>query len=400
MMRSRCQGGVIFSCLVAEELILTAVVVGARLRIDPYRQELWDAMRERKLDEQAKVFHQHCISEFGASKSGDRMEALRKLATDQEFPIITALKRLILDDCEVPLLDLSGAFMMEKSEKGSPAISARRIRARSQFRVRADQFVTEYAVAPAQCKNAPAVLDLAQAEIGELDLGKPLPAAICLRGTTIEDWGVADFDTAGNSGPPMSIAQRYDEVLSRADALELRQYIRIETKLEDEGQRNDADELHRLWRDRARKELPLGIRRSVSWLHRVALGYGTRRVRLVGAMAAVGVAAFAAGVHFYDQSFQISTEMLSGIAECGEPCSHRPLPVLATTLPGKAWDIAQLVLRHGVPLIDLQLASYLEPKPRSAAANAVSLLRVIGWITWPVLLTSLLSGFFPKRHQA
>lgn len=277
-------------------------------------------------------------------------------------------------------VDLQGLRFAGGAREGA-CVSAPGIAVMGRLSLRAEQF-----------QALPAgnvVLDIRDGQVRQLDLGKPLPGRIDFTGATIGSWGLQHED-----------ADSYAEVLALATEFDRGAYIAIEERLENAGGRAQADRLHRIWRKREVGQLPRRRSRIIPRLHDLFLGFGTRSHRILGWWAGVTLLFAAALWLRYPLDVVVSNAYLATLQECGAACPGVVAPTLSDSRPWQFWESLQLLLRSGVPIIDLGLVPHLETRTGSTGYWLTVVLGVIGWIAWPLFLTNAATWFFPKRHRA
>lgn len=246
--------------------------------------------------------------------------------------------------------------------------------------------------------------------ISRLVLSRPLPAGkVELMGTTISRWQMGDVREDGDN----ETAANYLEMLGCSPALDVGQYVSIEQRLEALGHRSDADLVRRAMKRRQRREhLHSGgklrwwprhtLRWLVSLLHDVSLGYGTQVWRPAVLLIFLLYVSICWSYVHYTSWYQVSSAKLAELAECGTPCDVRRDNYSLAEYHATAnvlRDAAGLSVRNIVPIIDIGLSAHLEPVRGSGGESWMQFLRVMGWITWPVLLTGILARLMPKRNQ-
>ena len=277
-------------------------------------------------------------------------------------------------------VDLQGLRFAGGARTGA-CVSAPGIAVMGRLSLRAEQF-----------QGLPAghvVLDIRDGQVRQLDLGKPLPGRIDFTGATIGSWGLQHED-----------ADSYAEVLALATEFDRGAYLAIEERLENAGGRAQADRLHRIWRKREVSQLPRRRSRIIPRLHDLFLGFGTRSHRILGWWAGVTLLFAAALWLRYPLDVVVSNAYLATLQECGAACHDVLAPTLSGSRPWQFWESLQLLLRSGVPIIDLGLVPHLETRTGSTGYWLTVVIGVLGWIAWPLFLTNAATWFFPKRHRA
>ena len=296
-------------------------------------------------------------------------------------PLPTRVGLIQLTGSQWSSVDLTHFLFEGLPPDGSAFVACQNIQVAHDFKLHASQF-------PKATSGDARILDISNGCIGRMDLGLPLPGMMEIKGARVASWGLEEESAKG-----------YDAIM-RCALIDQGAYLDLENRLENAGRRDEADALHRIWRRRVEDELLSGGPRVRSALHRIFLGYGTRSTRILWAWAFAAVTCWALVTWTYPREVQITPAALATLQECGARCRGTQPPALASTLSQRASDALQLVASSGLPIIDLGLARDLEPVPRTPAFWALALMKLLGWIIWPLFLTSAVAGFFPKRHRA
>src|SRR5690606_31162412 len=143
-----------------------------------------------------------------------------------------------------------------------------------------------------------------------------------------------------------------------------------------------------------------GTRKFRARMHGFLLDYGTRSAKILRFWAAAVFLCTLVLINDYEAGIQIDPQMQISIAECGSACDEMDVPSLKASWPGRVSDSLQLAVRDGVPIIDIGLAPHLRAKAESLSFWALVMVRLIGWIAWPLFLTSAVATFLPKRYRA
>lgn len=315
----------------------------------------------------------------------------------------TIIGRLNLSRCVAKSLDLQYAYFAKSGDQNvaridltDGQINGRVVLRRSQFLAWAVDAPKDAKFAKINAEEAKTLVDLSGAIIGELDLARPLPSPIRLTGAIVNGWGL---------DKEHQTAKDYAEVLNctGATTLDIPHYLRVEEMFENAGQRSEADEIHCVWRERERA---LFIRNGqfwrglTYWLHRETLGYGTKRRKMVGIIFYLWVYSAVLFSWNHDHWLQPDTALQSSLVQCGDICENRIPKPDTVSVPQQIINGTLFALRQNVPLVDFVPVPPYEANPNTPAPYFVMLFRILGWLTWPVLLASIVSGLFPKRYQA
>ena len=253
--------------------------------------------------------------------------------------------------------------------------------------------------------------DLSNATIGNLQLTDPPPVKMLdLRGARIGGWKIA-----GEAHRQVESAETYLRLLATMREFDSSIYSNIEKRLEEVGKKYDADQIlvrrRQLEQQRYAKE-----RRYVQWfgtaLHGLTLRYGTAVYipMLILAMAfAVGVTASFAN---YGRWYQLSSETLAQLNECGAPCGSRLQNLQADysvaasganmDFAGKWRKLAQvsgLTTANLTPMLDLQVGRELSPKGMTGGSVLAFIHKLLGWLLWPILISVALSKLLHSRSR-
>lgn len=240
-------------------------------------------------------------------------------------------------------------------------------------------------------------VDFSEAMLGCLSLSEPLPEGrVHLTGAQVGRWGMAARDDSGNQ----ESFQAYKRLLQCSDTLDVAQYVAVERRLGEIGKRHDADKMHVYWKRLERGRLR-GYRKFASFLHDTFLGYGTQVWRPALMLVLTFVVSMFAVWGNHGAWLQVSDSKQAELAECGYRCITR----WEQQHSGSDWasrlgDAVAVTTKSLVPIVDLQLAGHLEPVPQTAGVAWVSLMRLFGYLLWPIFLTGLLAQLLPQGRNA
>ncbi|ARQ90052.1 hypothetical protein [Stenotrophomonas maltophilia] len=206
-------------------------------------------------------------------------------------------------------------------------------------------------------------LDLGDSVIEEVSFGGHLPTPLKFSAARIASWGIAREDAEGFMG-----------VINASIEFDRAACIEFEQRLENSGKLSEADRFHVMWRRKEAGILPLW-RRSVSSAHYHLLRYGTRSGQVLLYWSTIALIALLVVLRFYNTDFT---------------------PVSSHVFI----DALQHVLRSSIPMIDLGLKPLGEVRAGTVSYWALLAVRLMGWVCWPLFLTSLVVKLLPKRHRA
>lgn len=421
--QARVRGDVIFEAVAFGNLDLSNSILAGKLSLDGS-----EGLRIERVGSPADA-------EFVNDKSFERNEfnkvvRLERMAGLARRRLITTGNVVVFDSIEANSIDLRGCFFFGSPSSGSAKnggiepknkrfdfVSGVGARVHGELRLRSSQFLCEHPhinVASDEaakdkvrrlvsrvlgrkrigCKHARTPLaDLSESDIGELDLASPLPSPINLTDSVVRRWGLIPPD-----------ADNYIEVLKCTGELDIPHYLRVEEMFENSGKREEADKIHRSWQDRQRQlflERGQRFRFGRAWLHGETLGYGTERWRMMLIIFTLwALSAMLFGWN-QDEWLQPDTSAQSALVQCQGNCGEFPIkkPIEYGRLE-RVLNPMMFSFRHNIPLVDFALVPALEARPGTPAPYLVFLFRVLGWITWPVLLASVIPSIFPKRYRS
>jgi uncharacterized protein YjbI with pentapeptide repeats len=303
------------------------------------------------------------------------------------FPIFTSLSKLVLEGVKADAVDVRGAYFRRVDGVEGAPLNLSNCTVTGAVVLRSIEFAALTGCGSRQEQERRLLVDFSGADIRMVDLPHPLPSGMSLVGSSIGSWGIEPSD-----------AKAYERIFSRMIPFDRMPYIQAEEALERAGVLSEADKLHLAWRRLVRREQPLVYRIFSTFLD-AAIGYGTKPFRLVLIMVSCSLIAGLVWYQTLETSFIVNPSMLATLAECGVRCDGFPLP----EVPKEPWprflSVAQLVLSNVIPIVDLGFSSPLIAAPGTVWPWTVFFLRAFGWIAWPVLITSLVAGLFPRRYR-
>ncbi len=206
-------------------------------------------------------------------------------------------------------------------------------------------------------------LDLGGSTVGEVCFGGHLPKRLKFPAARIASWGSTREDAEG-----------FIEIINASIEFDRAACIELEQRLENSGKLAQADRFHVMWRRKEAASLPLW-QRSVSYAHYFLLRYGTRSGQVLLYWSLIALLMLSVVLHFYSTDF-------------------------TATSPQIFADALQHVLRSGIPMFDLGLKPVSEVQAGTPSYWALLTVRLMGWVCWPIFLTSLVVKLLPKRHRA
>jgi len=242
-----------------------------------------------------------------------------------------------------------------------------------------------------------------RARFTHLEIRKPFPVPVDMNGIEVERWDL------GNDH-----AEPYLELLKNTTEFDRGTYLDVERYLRNNGHHEAADRVHRAMRRREQwlTDQPAKI---VMMLLHSAIGYGTRRGRVLAFMLAWFLfSAFWFTVE-YPQVIQITPEIRAELnaepedvpKDLPESCSVNSVElddILACIQPSDGHPLYKkagigfaMALRYHVPLINLDYVPYLEPHGPWIWSYAM-LAVAVHWILWPLLIASLIPVLIPRRE--
>ncbi len=253
---------------------------------------------------------------------------------------------------------------------------------------------------PETADKPPSSLSLANTSIGHLEIVNSIPALMDLMNLQVKRW--SDDNAKRN--------HRFDfsQFLLRANAFNRSNYYSIEKYLRNNGYQETADQIRRSMHDTDRSLEKSGLYTLKNFLH-AFIGYGTQVRQLIAMMVLWLVFSCVWFWQIFPKNFELNTNYSFHEATLKKDFMNVDLDnnqkeVLATALSkidlnnvNKLETITGLVLRYHVPILNIDLIPYIEPKSEWLKGYTL-LVTITHWIFWPVLLTSLIRSLLPNRE--
>jgi hypothetical protein len=253
---------------------------------------------------------------------------------------------------------------------------------------------------PADHKKQPASLSLTNTSIGHFEIVDSIPALMDLTNLQVKRWTDANTKKSSNFDFP--------EFLLSANAFNRSNYYSIEKYLRNNGYQEAADQIRRTMHDTDRMLEKSGLYNLKNFLHSF-IGYGTQVKKLIALMVIWLVFSCVWFWQIFPKSFELNTSYIFQVANLNKELVNPNLDkkqkaILETAISkidlnqaNKLEAITGLVIRYHVPILNIDLTPYIEPKTDWLKGYTL-LVTISHWIFWPVLLTSLIRSLLPNRE--
>ena len=189
-------------------------------------------------------------------------------------------------------------------------------------------------------------------------------------------------------------------------------YSSVENRLVEIGKPIDADKVL-VARRRMEEQHLLQDRHWWYWfksrLHDVFLAYGTKTWRPLFPIAFIFLLSCVLAYSQFGSWFQLPAERIAQMQECGELCSERLRNAHVTFesmrnadpgTTGSKWvHVAGFTTRNFVPVVDLGVGGGIEPIGGTGGSMLAVILKILGWILWPILISGAIVSLIHPRHR-